>query len=92
MKLLLESMTKLFVGPYTVRVWRQETLADPPKPFDRSELLELARTVQGQVLNAKTPGYDQWFVAKVFIHTARVNAVEGLDSAQQGCVLYANWP
>lgn len=87
MNLLLESMTPVTVGPYSVRLWREEMLPlldDKRHAFDKSEIMRVANGLSGDEGPLK--------IARTFIALPRMNAVEVLDPERHGIVLYRDWP
>jgi hypothetical protein len=82
MNLLLESMTPLQIGPYAVRVWREETRGS--KEFQKGDIFRLAHMLSG------TSNPER--IAEQLIGLPRVNAVEVLDPEKHGVVLYRDWP
>ena len=82
MNILRESMTKIETGPYYIRIWKQE--ADTYSPIDREDLgyavIKEAARVAG--INA---------LALAIIKMPNVNAVEVLDLAGNGEVLYQSF-
>jgi len=87
MTLLLESMTPLKIGDYSVRVWRGEPLPffdDARHHFDKSDIV--------RAINGLDGSEDPFEIAKTLIDLPRVNAVEVLDPEKHGIVLYRDWP
>ena len=91
MNLLLETMTPLKIGNYSVRVWREESLEDYRASafphFDKSDLMRAERE-----LNAEGRTGDPVVIAERLIALPNVNTVEVLDPERHGCVLYKEWP
>lgn len=81
MNLLRESMTKLVTTGFTVRVWRQEELDGE---INNSDLWNAVDATVG-VRKADA-------VAQIFINLPRVNAVEVLNSLQEGVIYYKDGP
>lgn len=81
MNLLRESMTKLVTTGFTVRVWRQEELDGEINNAD------LWNAVDATVGVRKADA-----IAQIFINLPRVNAVEVLNSLQEGVIFYKDWP
>ena len=75
-----ESMTRHYVGAYTVRVWRDEKSLEPGNNDDIRAALDYAP------LNATAPD----LVALVEA-LPRVVAVEVLDDDGNGILLYPDW-
>jgi len=89
MTLLLESMTPLTIGDYSVRVWRGEPLPffdDARHHFDKSDIIRAINALD--ILEDPDP----FEIAKTLIDLPRVNAVEVLDPEKHGIVLYRDWP
>lgn len=82
----IESMTRFKLPGLTIRIWREENdnVADPntfDKPLDLQEALDK--------LDLEKSFYE---MAKKLLELAKVNAVEILDPAGDGIVIYKNWP
>lgn len=71
-------MTKRLVGLETVRIWREEIgLAEP----DNSDLTQKAAELHSRSINGR-------HLAEELLKLDRVNAVEVLDAAENGWVIY----
>ena len=83
---IYESMTKVFVGPFTVRVWRQESepMFGPSAPVE--EALAPLQEVQ-----TRRPIYGNEII-KVLDAVDGVNAYEILSPDGHGLVVYTDWP
>ena len=90
---LIESMTKLQFPEYTVRVWREEANADTLKN-SRNEVIVLVKGLFGHIGDnfGSVADKDCYQVAKRILRLDNVNAVEVVDDAGAGVVLYKNWP
>jgi hypothetical protein len=80
MTILIESMHKLDIGPYAVRIWREEPVGYVWSPEDAVELPSF-----------ESP-YVRTEIAAALLELPRVNAVEVLDRRGHGVVFYRNWP
>ena len=84
MNVLVESMTKIVRGLYTIRIWREE-----------KEYFSLIETTKD--LNNKFEMI--WFddikistLSRALLEIDKVNAVEVLDKDGAGIVYYKDWP
>lgn len=78
---VIESMTRIVVGDYIIRVWRNEpTLASH---YDNDDIKDAC--VNGQALEIDQLAYN---VSRM----ARVNAVEVLYPDGSGVLIYPEWP
>lgn len=75
----LESVTKMFIGEFTIRFWREE---QPGEPIDNRDITHNA-TLKGM--------NDMQLIADYIAQQSRVSAVEVLNS-NNGIVLYNDWP
>lgn len=90
MNLLRESMTKLAVGIFFIRVWRQE---EPDGQIDNSDLWRVVDDPSWRVaMDANCGRLDIDAMAQSLIAMPRVNAVEVLDGSDSGVVYYKDWP
>lgn len=80
---IVESMTKVSLPKYTIRVWRQEASDYEHKPGLYSDIEQVARANEGS-----TPSE----LAAKLAELPRVNAVEVLDWDLGGVVFYNDWP
>lgn len=86
MSIYIESMTKFSLPGLKIRIWREEkeTPEDPgtfDKPYDLQEAMDR--------LDVHKSFYE---MAKELLEIERVNAVEILDPAGDGIVIYKDWP
>jgi hypothetical protein len=77
---VVESMTRLTIGPYSVRIWRTEASMDSA---DNADLRDALRTVD--------PYLGPAHIAKVVESFERVAAIEVLDADGNGSILYPDW-
>ena len=82
MKILIETMTRIETPRFAIRVWSQGELV----PEDANELIASVRerVRKGWVSDKE--------VAEFILQRPRTNAVEVLDHAGNGPVLYKDWP
>lgn len=80
---VIESMTKISLPKYTIRVWRDETEEFEPLPGLYTDLHSVAQANQDL-----SPSK----LAKKIAELPRVAAVEVLDWDSGGVVVYNNWP
>lgn len=78
---VIESMTTICVGRYTIRVWRAEN--EVLDHYDNPDLLDKAYQLGAASQAALAEGIGQM---------PRVNAVEVKDEGGDGVVLYHEWP
>lgn len=83
MSLLVESMTRISLPKYTIRVWRQEDESYQHTPGLYSDIESVARA------NESDSAVE---LAKKIVALPRVNAVEVLGWDLGGCVVYRDWP
>ncbi len=77
-------MTRLHVGAYVVRIWRDEdSLKDACAP-NRADLHRLIPTL------TSADGVKE--MVEIVLAMQRVSAVEVIDGAGNGVVAYADWP
>ena len=81
--MLVESMTRISLPKYTIRVWRQEAEDHEHTPGLYSDIESVARA------NETDKPVE---LAKKIAALPRVNAVEVLDWDLGGCVVYSDWP
>ena len=79
---IFESMTRLEVGGYTVRVWRQEEGFVSGPSWEVTEALKIFEVVVPSV----------GAISEVLEAIGRVNAYEVLDKNGNGLVVYTDWP
>lgn len=89
MKILIESMTKVQCGIFTIRCWRQET-KKTDIPVSRNEVRkEISRAYTFENRNKNFTRR----IAERILKMKRMNAVEILvTETGAGEVLYKNWP
>jgi hypothetical protein len=80
---IVESMNKVSLPRYTVRVWRQEESDYEHKPGLYSDIEQVARANQWATISE---------LAAKLAELPRVNAVEVLDWDLGGVVVYNDWP
>lgn len=80
---VVESMTKISLPKYTVRVWRDESDEYQHQPGLFTDLHSLAKEHQD------SPAAE---LAKILAALPKVAAVEVLDWDSGGVVVYNNWP
>lgn len=80
---VVESMTKISLPKYSVRVWRDENDSFEHLPGLYTDLHSVAQA------NQDSPPAD---LAKKIAALPRVAAVEVLDWDSGGVVVYNNWP
>lgn len=81
-----ESMTRIKVGDYTVRVWMTETyLFNGPHPF----IISALKTGALKALGKKLPAVHA--IAKILDALNNVAAYEILDKNGNGCIVYPDW-
>ena len=85
MDILIESMTKANYGDWFIRCWRQET------QYNKQTVNETQRKIK-EVVGKYDGEQTAYKIAEHLLNVVRMNAVEVLDEAGQGCVLYKNWP
>lgn len=83
MSILVESMSRIVLPKYLIRVWRQENEGYEHTPGLYTDLESVARA------NETDKPVE---LARKIIALPRVNAVEVLDWDLGGCVLYSEWP
>lgn len=83
MKILVESIMRISLPKYTVRVWRQEEQDYEHKTQGITDVELEAR--RNQDLSAKE-------LALSLLMMQNVNAVEVLDWDSKGIVYYSDWP
>lgn len=84
MNILRESMTKITILPFVIRVWRQEK--DLTVELDNDDIWLTAK----EAVDAKYA--NQISIAYQLLSLDRVNAVEVVDECGAGEVLYKDWP
>lgn len=85
MHILRESMTRIVLGNYTVRVWREEPdLVVEPSNED------LIR--EAEFFYRYDVGGRRMELLKRLLEFPRVNAVEVIDLNGDGDVVYRDWP
>lgn len=83
---VFESMTRLPLGPYTVRIWRTEdSLGEAFHPDREKMLAEIQNLAHAETLGPLT------ILAKIGAMD-RVAAVEVLDATGNGGLYYPSWP
>jgi hypothetical protein len=83
MKILIESISRIVLPKYVVRVWRQEEQDYEHKTQGVGDVeLEAHR-------NQELPAKE---LALSLLTMQRVNAVEVLDWENKGVVCYSDWP
>jgi hypothetical protein len=88
---IYESMTRLQIGSYAVRVWRSEaTLEHAVATLNLDLRLWASEIVSALVQSDKQPAVTE-LVSQVQSFP-RVSAVEVLDENLNGVVAYAEWP
>jgi len=101
---IYESMTRLYVGPWVVRVWRTET--ELQVFYRNDDLVKAGRllNLQYTMYSNGWPDYDwkpgkpiiDWsmkFVAEEFAKFDRVSALEVTEKTSGcGVVIYVEWP
>lgn len=83
MSVLIESMTRISLPRYTVRVWRQQPEDFTYSPGQFSDIESVARANEYDAPSE---------LAKKIAALPNVNAVEVLDWDKGGVVVYNNWP
>jgi hypothetical protein len=83
MSILIESMTRVSLAKYIIRVWRQEESTFEHKPGMYSDIEQVARANEDD-----TPTE----LAQKIAALPRVNAVEVLCWDRGGVVVYNDWP
>lgn len=84
---VVESMTRLVVGIYIVRIWREEEDLRPIYEATRTELLAAI----GKAASFGTPNTPAEIIRTVYT-LERINAVEVVGESGQGVICYKNWP
>lgn len=82
----VESMTRIKLGCYTIRVWRDRTELPVYERYDDDDLNEIVRSF-GPVID-----YDKSILLKTLSSVPGVNAVELIDRDGNGVVIYPSWP
>jgi hypothetical protein len=86
-----ESMTKLHVGRFLVRVWRAESGLKDSYEHANRDLYEVAKLLNNKwVENLFVIQPTE--VANEYLKLDRINAVEVLDADGNGMVVYPDWP
>lgn len=83
MSVLIESMHRITVPKYVIRVWKQET---PDYKHTQSGITEL------ELLAHKNQDLAPEDLARKILEVEDINAVEVLGWDGCGVVLYFNWP
>ena len=84
MSILIESMTKIIRGPYTIRIWREEK--------EYFSLIEITKELNKEFDTIWFEDIKMSTLSRSLLEIDRVNAVEVLDKDGNGCVFYSNWP
>lgn len=87
---VVETMTRVDVGPYRVRVWRNEPLWSKPDQLEASRGL-VRRYVHGEWERSGLAGLPAYAFARRVATLSRVAAVEVLDPNGDGVVYYPDW-
>lgn len=85
MKQILESMTRIVLSKYLVRIWRDESVDYEHKPDANEDLRSIAKANEGLPPAA---------LAKKIAELSRVTAVEVItkdESRRDGVVYYPDW-
>ena len=84
---VLESMTRLRIGPFTVRVWRTEARF---KDVDNADLLEWSVKLNNIFVHrCGAPTAEE--LVRAACAFPRVSAAEVLDELGCGLILYPDW-
>lgn len=78
---IVESMTRIAVGSYVIRVWRNED--ELRSSYDNQDLIKFCGD------NSAMPIHD---LAQAVSLLESVNAVEVLTGDGNGVLIYPNWP
>ncbi len=94
MEIYIESMTKVIVpwAGLVIRCWRQEDMIDDKTNKKNQEELRLFVLNKDNSDLFSIGGNSCYPIAEAVLKLERMNAVEVLDGAGNGVVLYRDWP
>lgn len=94
---IIESMTRLRIGPYTVRIWRNEAALLDNYDASNADLRHIAYGLEPEKIDGhrvyRSPYPKPPAIVATFLDKAdRINAIEVVDGNGRGVVVYPEWP